>query len=94
MTVTLTRALADRLWHTGTKSFLADQRDRFDDFSEFTDPEDPALEDGRMRWCRTDADAVLLLAYEQAVGVARLLWDRDLESYVVLSSRSGDLPTS
>ncbi len=44
-----------------------------------------------MRWCRTAADAVLLLAYEQAAGhTATMLWDLDQDERVVLSTRVDD----
>ena len=48
-----------------------------------------------MRWCRTAADAVLLLAFEQAAGHhVTMLWDLALEEHVILTTRSQEPATS
>ncbi|MDB6428041.1 hypothetical protein [Curtobacterium sp. 20TX0008] len=91
--ITLTQHLADMLWHTGTTStqILREQRDRFESDPALPDPDDPIFAQSYMRWCRTAADAVLLLAYEQAAGhTATMLWDLDQDERVVLSTRVDD----
>ncbi|GAA3340199.1 hypothetical protein GCM10017714_18970 [Curtobacterium pusillum] len=88
--ITLTQHLADMLWLTGTTSprILREQRDRFESDPALPDPDDPIFAQSSMRWCRTAADAVLLLAYEQAAGhTATMLWDLDQDERVVLSTR-------
>lgn len=89
--ITLTQHLADMLWHTGTTSaqILREQRDRFESDPALPDPDDPIFAQSYMRWCHTAADAVLLLAYEQAAGhSATMLWDLDEDERVVLSTRA------
>lgn len=88
--ITLTQHLADMLWYTGTTSLqiLREQRDRFESDPALPDSDDPILADACLRWCRTAAEAVLLLAYEQAAGhAATMLWDLDQDERVVLSTR-------
>jgi len=88
--ITLTQHLADMLWHTGTTStqILREQRDRFESDPALPDPDDSIFAQSYMRWCRTAADAVLLLSYEQAAGhTATMLWDLDQDERVVLSTR-------
>jgi alkylated DNA repair dioxygenase AlkB len=90
LAVTLTQHLADMLWHTGTTSAetLTENRDRFESDPVLPDPDDAIFAASYMRWCRTAADAVLLLAYEQAAGhSATMLWDLDEDEHVVLSTR-------
>ncbi|WP_069712514.1 hypothetical protein [Curtobacterium sp. ER1/6] len=88
--IALTQHFADMLWHTGTTSahILGEQRDRFESDPALPDPDDPMFAEGYLRWCRTAADAVLLLAHERAAGhSATMLWGLDEDERVVLSTR-------
>jgi hypothetical protein len=90
LVVRVTQHMADMLWHTGTTSHRTfwENRDRFESDPVLPDPDDPIFAKAYMRWCRTAADAVLLLAYEQAAGhTATILWDLDEGERVVLSTR-------
>lgn len=92
--ISLTQHLADMLWHTGSTGtrILREQRDRFESDPALADPDDPIFAEGYLRWCRTAADAVLLLAYEHAAGhSATMLWDLHEDERVVLSTRADEL---
>jgi hypothetical protein len=104
-TVTLTLTLDPRtvnlLGGSSAPNFYADQADRFEILSgeDAPQPDDAVFAGGKMTWCATGADALLLHAYEQASGFrVTLLWDLVkseivlpaggyADGYVVLSSR-------
>ncbi|WP_396290228.1 hypothetical protein [Curtobacterium sp. KT1] len=74
---------------------LTEQRDRFEGDPTLPDPANAVFTTGIMRWCRTAADAVLLLAFEQAAGHhVTMLWDLALEEHVILTTRSQEPATS
>lgn len=95
LTVSLSQGLADKLWHAESATFLTEQRDRFEGDPTLPDPDDVVFATGCMRWFRTAADAVLLLAFEQAAGHhVTMLWDLALEEHVILSTRGQEPVTS
>ena len=93
--MTLTEAMAQRLWTMASRNFYAEQPDRFELLADFDLPlpNDPKFDDGSLFWCDGYAEALMLLAYEQQTNhLATVLWDvaenGDLMGCnVVLSSR-------
>jgi hypothetical protein len=92
VTVRLTPKRAQMLCSNSMRNFYAEQPDRFapmDDFDAML-PNDPVLADGTMHWCETAADALLLLAYEQATGHEAILLGDEADNvlcWVVLTAR-------
>tara|TARA_Y100001938_G_scaffold132409_1_gene190653 strand:+ start:2839 stop:3099 length:261 start_codon:yes stop_codon:yes gene_type:complete len=65
----ITDTEAGFLWHTGCKSFLSNQPDRF----EFLDEDEIAPDEGSLLWCNTTADALLLIEHYRSNGIKAFL---------------------
>ncbi|ARC55523.1 hypothetical protein AS850_00340 [Frondihabitans sp. 762G35] len=86
--IALTEGAANYLRHTACRNFFREQRDRFDILGAGTAADDPVFDQGTMMFCDSNADAILLHAFEVGSGhTARLIYDNAEGDMGVLSSR-------